>query len=111
MATPLTSWKEIARYLGKGVRTVQRWERDLDLPVRRPARRTKGTVFALTEELDAWLHQQHKRQRDNLFTELERLRIALAELRAENEALRAQLGLNSRPQKTWQAESAHSPRT
>ena len=25
-----TSWKEIACYLGKGIRTVQRWERDFD---------------------------------------------------------------------------------
>jgi hypothetical protein len=24
----LTSWKEIAQYVGKGVRTVQRWERE-----------------------------------------------------------------------------------
>ena len=32
----LNSWKEIANYLGRGVRTVQRWERDLRLPVHRP---------------------------------------------------------------------------
>ena len=32
----LSSWKDIARYMGKGVRTVQRWERHLGLPVRRP---------------------------------------------------------------------------
>ncbi len=30
----LNSWKEIACYLGRGVRTVQRYERDLGLPVR-----------------------------------------------------------------------------
>src|SRR3984885_4315700 len=35
-STVLSSWKDIARYLGKGVRTVQRWERHLGLPVRRP---------------------------------------------------------------------------
>jgi hypothetical protein len=33
---PLTTWKEVAAYLGKGVRTVQRWEAELGLPVRRP---------------------------------------------------------------------------
>ena len=32
----LSSWKDIAKYMGKGVRTVQRWERHLGLPVRRP---------------------------------------------------------------------------
>ena len=26
----LSSWKDIARYMGKGVRTVQRWEHHLD---------------------------------------------------------------------------------
>ena len=31
----LNSWKEIAAYMGRGVRTLQRWERDLALPVRR----------------------------------------------------------------------------
>src|SRR4051812_33630088 len=31
----LQSWKEIAAYLKRGVRTVQRWERSHGLPVRR----------------------------------------------------------------------------
>ena len=31
----LTTWNEVASYLGKGVRTVQRWEANLSLPVRR----------------------------------------------------------------------------
>src|ERR1044071_4070923 len=49
----LTSWKEIASYIGRGVRTVQRWERQLGLPVRRKARRS--TVTALSSEIDAWI--------------------------------------------------------
>jgi hypothetical protein len=32
---PLNSWKEIASYMGRGVRTVQRYERELHLPVGR----------------------------------------------------------------------------
>jgi hypothetical protein len=52
----LTSWKEIAQYLGKGVRTVQRWEREYGLPVRRPAGIShKSPVGANPKELDAWL--------------------------------------------------------
>ena len=39
----LDSWKEIAAYLRKGLRTVQRWERTEGLPVRRLA---QGSVFA-----------------------------------------------------------------
>ena len=51
----LNGWKEIANYLGKGVRTVQRYERDLGLPVRRPAGKPTGSVLATTAELDAWV--------------------------------------------------------
>jgi hypothetical protein len=51
----LTSWKEIATYLGKGVRTVQRWELEFRLPVRRPNEKLKGFVYASRDELDRWL--------------------------------------------------------
>ena len=51
----LRSWKEIAAYLGKGVRTAQRWEQLLGLPVQRPKNRSKGSVVASTDELDQWL--------------------------------------------------------
>ncbi len=50
-----TSWKEIASYLGKGVRTVQRWEAQFGLPVQRPNARTKGIVRASREDLDKWI--------------------------------------------------------
>jgi len=51
----LSGWKEIANYLGKGVRTVQRYERELGLPVRRPAGKPTGSVVATEPELDAWV--------------------------------------------------------
>jgi hypothetical protein len=51
----LNSWKEIAAYLGRGVRTVQRYEHDLGLPVRRPRGTSRSAVIALTDELDSWL--------------------------------------------------------
>ncbi len=60
-STVLSSWKEIAAYLGKGVRTVQRWERDLGLPVRRPVDQSDRVVIALPAELDAWVRQQGRR--------------------------------------------------
>jgi hypothetical protein len=51
----LDSWKAIASHLGRNVRTVIRWERERALPVHRvPGGRT-GSVFAYTDELDAWL--------------------------------------------------------
>ncbi len=49
-----TCWKEIAAYLGKGVRTVQRWERQFGLPVQRPNEHEKGIVRASRKELDEW---------------------------------------------------------
>jgi hypothetical protein len=51
----LTSWKDIARYMGKGVRTVQRWEQDFGLPVRRPRGSSKKAVLARPRDLDAWV--------------------------------------------------------
>jgi hypothetical protein len=53
----LNSWKEIANYLGRGVRTVQRWERDLGLPVHRPKGKDRSAVLAFPQELNAWLQQ------------------------------------------------------
>lgn len=53
----LNSWKEIACYLGRGVRTVQRYERDLGLPVRRPRGKSRSAVIAMPEDLDAWLRR------------------------------------------------------
>jgi len=51
----LSGWKEIARSLGMGVRTVQRYEQQLGLPVRRPAGKPRGAVVATKSELDAWV--------------------------------------------------------
>jgi hypothetical protein len=51
----LSSWKEIATYLGRGVRTVQRWERNADLPVQRPNGANRGPVLAIPGELDRWI--------------------------------------------------------
>jgi hypothetical protein len=50
----LNGWKEIAGYFGKGVRTVQRWEKDLGLPVHRIGGAGSEIVYALAAELDAW---------------------------------------------------------
>ena len=50
----LDSWKEIARYLGRSVRTVQTWEKHEGLPVRRHQHLKAGTVYAYPSEIDAW---------------------------------------------------------
>lgn len=48
----LKGWKDVAKHLGCGVRTAQRWER-LGMPVRRPNPHKHSAVLAVTEELDA----------------------------------------------------------
>ncbi len=53
--TRLIGWKEIAAYLGRGVRTAQRWEREFGLPVRRMGPDRGESVFAFADEVDAWL--------------------------------------------------------
>jgi len=51
----LNGWKDIASHLGKGVRTVQRYEREFALPIRRPAGNLTGSVMATKAELDGWV--------------------------------------------------------
>jgi TolB-like protein/Flp pilus assembly protein TadD len=50
----LDSWKEIALYLHRDVTTVQRWERQEGMPVHRHVHHKRGSVYALSSELDAW---------------------------------------------------------
>jgi Tol biopolymer transport system component len=50
----LESWKEIAAYLNREVRTARRWEKERGLPVYRIPGKRSG-VYALAPEIDAWL--------------------------------------------------------
>jgi hypothetical protein len=51
----LDSWKEIAAYLGRDVRTVVRWEKKRGLPVHRVPGGERQAVWAHAQELDSWL--------------------------------------------------------
>ncbi len=91
----LNSWKEIASYLKRGLRTVQRWEADLGMPVRRPRGRGRSAVIAIRSELDNWINacplatKPSNKPYDNEKTQrlLEQLRAAVCEMRE----LRAQV--------------------
>lgn len=65
-AAVLNSWKEIASFLNRGVRTVQRWERELQLPVHRIGKGNRSPVFAFSAEIKLWLHSN----KDRVSTEL-----------------------------------------
>ncbi len=51
----LDTWKEIAGFFGRDERTVKRWEKGRGLPVYRLPGGRRGTVYAFSEELTAWL--------------------------------------------------------
>ena len=54
----LDSWKEIANYLGRDITTVQRWEKREGMPVHRHQHDKRGSVYALSGELDAWIESR-----------------------------------------------------
>lgn len=54
----LSGWKEIAAYLGRGVRTVQRYEHQLGLPTRRISGHRSGSVLATKSDLDSWVNSR-----------------------------------------------------
>jgi hypothetical protein len=54
----LDSWKEIAVFLRRGVRTVQRWEATEGLPVRRHDHLKRGSVYALRSDIDLWVRSR-----------------------------------------------------
>jgi TolB-like protein len=60
-ARRLDSWKEIAVYLNRDVTTVQRWEKREGMPVHRHVHEKRGSVYALPEELDAWVESRRLR--------------------------------------------------
>src|SRR5580692_10399535 len=51
----LNSWKEIADFLDRDVRSVQRWEHERGLPIHRIPGQKGGAVFAYETELETWL--------------------------------------------------------
>src|SRR6476619_20135 len=53
-ADRLDSWKEIASYLRRDVRTVQRWEKKEGLPVYRHLHDKLGSIYAHRNELTQW---------------------------------------------------------
>jgi hypothetical protein len=57
----LNGWKEIAAYLGRGVRTVQRWETMYKMPVHRPAEKDRSAVVAFADEVEQWMKQSRLR--------------------------------------------------
>jgi phage terminase Nu1 subunit (DNA packaging protein) len=97
----LNSWKEIAAYVKRGVRTLQRWERELGLPVRRSRQRRHSPVMAFKSELDQWLSNlgtaAPSSQTAVTVWQLPALERRLQQLQAQTEIVRGQIRrINSR---------------
>lgn len=97
MSEILSGWKDIANYMGKGVRTVQRYGRELGLPVRRISAKPKASVLVTKAELDVWIHaafnhqDSHKESfvnQESSLVNLENLKSRTSELRAGLEQLK-----------------------
>lgn len=56
----LESWKQIAGYLDRDIKTVQRWEHQEGLPIHRLLHNGHGSVFAWKLELDRWLESRQQ---------------------------------------------------
>ncbi len=57
-AHPFTTWKEIAAFFSRDVRTVQRWEKEEGLPVHRHLHHHQSSVYAYREELEQWWRER-----------------------------------------------------
>jgi hypothetical protein len=55
LGSRLDSWKAIADYLDRNVRTVTRWAHERGMPVHHVPGGKRGAVFAFAQEIDAWL--------------------------------------------------------
>jgi Tol biopolymer transport system component len=60
----LESWKEIAAYLKRDVRTVIRWEKSEGLPVHRHLHQARSSVYAYPSEIDAWAATRQPRREE-----------------------------------------------
>jgi hypothetical protein len=63
----LDSWKEIASYINRRIRTCIRWEKELGLPVYRIDEKSiRSRVFAYKKEIDQWFkdksHSRNKKK-------------------------------------------------
>jgi hypothetical protein len=93
-----TCWKEIAAYLGKGVRTVQRWEQEIGLPVRRPdGTENSNKILALRSEIDEWREARWKKRRPYI---RQKDRILNVKVAASHHGIEVS-NLRSRLSQTW----------
>src|SRR5580700_6989228 len=85
----LNGWKEIGGYVCRDIRTVERWEKQRGLPVRRVPGAGRATVYALIPELDEWLENSKPELTDP---------VADSSATVHSSDLRAQANSDTQPQ-------------
>jgi hypothetical protein len=109
----LNGWKEISNHIERGVRTAQRWEAQLGMPVHRPALKDRSAVVAFSDELDRWIsrmsdgesHDLLARVKDNM----DRLARHTAEVASQTRALRKQVRRSLEIPRRSGTSSTHAP--
>jgi tetratricopeptide (TPR) repeat protein len=77
----LDSWKDIARYLERDIKTCYRWEKELGLPIHRiDDTSSRSNVFAYKSEIDQWLQDRAKNRDVNETTLPQKRRLPLGAL-------------------------------
>jgi hypothetical protein len=91
----LNGWKEISNHIERGVRTAQRWEALLGMPVHRPALKDRSAVVAFSDELDRWISRLSDGESQDLLarvtTNVNRLAYHTTEVASRTRALQKQL--------------------
>lgn len=74
----LDGWKVISKYLDRDIRTCQRWEKELGLPVYRINKLSfRSKVFSYKSQIDYWLKGSFKYQNDKKRFHSQKTRIIL----------------------------------
>jgi TolB-like protein/tetratricopeptide (TPR) repeat protein len=69
--TRLNSWKDIAAYFQRDIRTVQLWEKKEGLPVHRHSHEGRASVYAYPEELETWLRARSRKREEQPIAEVQ----------------------------------------
>jgi hypothetical protein len=109
----LNGWKEISNHIERGVRTAQRWEVLLGMPVHRPALKDRSAVVAFPDELDRWIsrvsdgenHEMLSRVKNNV----NRLAWHTSEVASQTRALQKQVRRSLEISRRRGTSSTHAP--
>jgi hypothetical protein len=109
----LNGWKEISNHIERGVRTAQRWEALLGMPVHRPALKDRSAVVAFSDELDGWISRMSDGENHEMLARVKnnvnRLAWHTSEVASQTRALQKQVRRSLEAARRQGTASAHAP--